>query len=84
MGEGGTLLSKNQVGFSEIQIDDDPYFGQGMRCLESKIREDIPLHFEGALTFLKIDHSSNSDLENLDTLQLTSTQPWNPESLEIP
>ena len=75
MGEGDTLLSKNQVGSYGIQINDDPYFGQGVICSKSKIREDIPLHFEGALTFLKIDCPSNSNLENLDTLQLTSAQP---------
>ena len=72
MGEGDTLQSKNQVGSYGIQIDDDPYFGQGVICSESKIRDDIPLHFEGALTSLKINHPSNCDLENLDTLQLTS------------
>ena len=84
MGEGDTLLSKNQVGSYGIQIDDDPYFGQGVICSESKIGEDILLHFEGALTFLKLNCPTNKDLENLDTLQLTSAQPWNPKSLEIP
>ena len=84
MGERDTLLSKNQVRSYGIQINDDPYFGQGVICSESKIGEDIPLHFEEALTFLKIDCLSNSDLKNLDTLQLTSAQPWNPESLKIP
>ena len=32
IGEGDTLLSKNQVGSCGIQIDDDPYFGQGVIC----------------------------------------------------
>ena len=47
-------------------------------------QENIPLYFEGALTFLKINCPTNRALENLDTLQLTSDQPWNPNDLEIP
>ena len=73
MGEGDTLLSKNQVRSYGIQIDDDPYFGQGVICLESKIGEDISLHFKRVLTFIKINCPSNSNLENLDTLYFTST-----------
>ena len=75
MGEGDTLFSKNQVGSHGIQIDDDSYFGQEVICSEKEIGDDIPLYFEGALTFLKIDHPTNKDLENPDTLQLTSNQP---------
>ena len=68
MGERDTLLSKNQVGSHGIKINDDPYFGQGVICMEEEIRQDIPLHFEGALTFLKIDCSTNKDLEILKML----------------
>ena len=83
MGNGDTLLSKNQIGSHGIQIDDDPYFGEGVIRLEKESGNDIPLYFEGALTFLKIDCPTNKDLKNLNTLQLTSDQPWNPDDLEV-
>ena len=52
--------------------------------MEKEIGDDILLYFKGALTFLKINCPTNRDLENLDTLQLTSDQPWNPNDLKVP
>ena len=70
MGDGHSLLSKNQVGHYGIKIDDDPYFGNLKIEVEDQVGEPIDLHYKEGLTDFQILLQLNVTLR--DYLQLLS------------
>ena len=51
MGNGHSLLSKNQVGHYSIKIDDDSYFGNMKIEAEDQVEESINLKYKDGLTY---------------------------------
>ena len=75
MGNGHSLLSKNQVGHYGIKIDDDPYFRKMKIKVEDQVGEPIDLHFKEGLTYFQIFTPTQHDIERLPTVTLMCNKP---------
>ena len=82
MGDGHSLLSKNQVGHYGIKIDDDPYFGKMKIEVKDQVGEPIDLHYKEGLTYFQIFSPTQRDIERLPTVTLTCDKPWLPQMLD--
>ena len=79
LGTGSSCLSKNQVGANGIQVDDDPYFGNGLIHTKELIGHDIHLSYKYGLTSFLIERPTEVEMTKLVTIELTSQIPWSPD-----
>ena len=82
MGDGHSLLSKNQVWHYGIKINNDPYFGKMKIEVKDQVGEPINLHFKEGLTYFQIFTPTQCDIERLPTVTLTCDKPWLPQMLD--
>ena len=83
-----SLMNPNQLRHFGVEVQDNPYHGDPMviRKVGDEAQPDFVacLRSEGTTIFVNTWTPTRSDLENYPHVVLTSSHPWNPQSVEMP